>query len=68
MGVFNLSVVLPQLAVSLGIGTLIKHLPDKGSVFLIGAVTAGLSALAWLAVRRPDVPGARDMGAAAKGH
>jgi len=68
MGVFNLSVVLPQLAVSLGIGTLVKQLPDKGSVFLIGAITAGLSALAWLAVRRPDVPGARDMGAVAKGH
>jgi maltose/moltooligosaccharide transporter len=59
MGVFNLSVVLPQLAVSLGIGTLIQWAPDKGSVFLIGAIGAGLSALAWLAVRRPVASGVR---------
>ncbi|MCU0756636.1 MAG: MFS transporter [Xanthomonadales bacterium] len=52
MGVFNLSVVLPQLAVSLGVGLVIQQLPDKGNVFLIGAVAAALSALAWSAVRR----------------
>ncbi|HAI58540.1 MAG TPA: MFS transporter [Xanthomonadaceae bacterium] len=59
MGVFNLSVVLPQLAVSLGVGMLIERLPDKGSVFLIGAVTAALSALAWMAVKRVPLAGAR---------
>ena len=58
MGVFNLSVVLPQLAVSLGVGMLIQSLPDKGSVFLIGAISAGLSALAWLAVKRVPLAGA----------
>ena len=52
MGVFNLSVVLPQLAVSLGVGMLIERLPDKGSVFLVGAVSTALSALAWMAVKR----------------
>lgn len=58
MGVFNLSVVLPQLAVSLGVGMLIEHLPDKGSVFLVGAATAALSALAWMAVKRVPLAGA----------
>jgi MFS family permease len=58
MGVFNLSVVLPQLAVSLGVGMLIEHLPDKGSVFLVGAATAALSAIAWMAVRRVPLAGA----------
>lgn len=57
MGVFNLSVVLPQLAVSLGVGMLIERLPDKGSVFLIGAVTTALSALAWMAVKRVPLAG-----------
>jgi hypothetical protein len=58
MGVFNLSVVLPQLAVSLGVGMLIQTLPDKGSVFLVGATTAALSALAWMAVKRVPLAGA----------
>jgi hypothetical protein len=58
MGVFNLSVVLPQLAVSLGVGMLIEHLPDKGSVFLVGAATAALSAIAWMAVKRVPLAGA----------
>jgi MFS family permease len=58
MGVFNLSVVLPQLAVSLGVGMLIERLPDKGSVFLVGAATAALSAVAWMAVKRVPLAGA----------
>ena len=58
MGVFNLSVVLPQLAVSLGVGMLIERLPDKGSVFLVGAATAALSAIAWMAVKRVPLAGA----------
>lgn len=64
MGVFNLSVVLPQLAVSLGVGMLIERLPDKGSVFLVGAVTAALSAIAWMAVKRVPLAAA-PAGAAA---
>jgi len=64
MGVFNLSVVLPQLAVSLGVGLVIQQLPDKGNVFLIGAVAAALSALAWAAVRRVPLAGAEARSAA----
>jgi Na+/melibiose symporter-like transporter len=52
MGVFNLSVVLPQLVASLGIGALIAALPDKGAVFLVASVSLLLSAISWLFVRR----------------
>jgi MFS family permease len=52
MGVFNLSVVLPQLLVSLGVGTLLGRVDDKGVMFIVGAICTGLSAVAWLFVRR----------------
>ena len=52
MGVFNLAVVVPQLVVSLGIGTLVERLQDKGAIFLIAAGSLSLSALGWLFVRR----------------
>jgi len=42
---------LPQLVVSLGVGSLISSVADKGMVFLIGAITVGLSACGWLLVR-----------------
>jgi MFS family permease len=54
MGIFNLSVVLPQLVASLGIGMLLTALPDKGAVFLIAAGSLAVSALIWLFVRRDD--------------
>jgi hypothetical protein len=56
MGVFNLSVVLPQLLVSLGVGTLVSRVADKGVIFLIGATTLAISSLAWLFVRRSTAP------------
>lgn len=52
MGVFNLSVVLPQLAVSLGVGYLLAQMENKALVFAIGGVCMALSAAAWLAVRQ----------------
>jgi maltose/moltooligosaccharide transporter len=54
MGVFNLSVVLPQLLVSLGVGSVLNRVADKGAIFLIGAVTVGISSVAWLFLRRAD--------------
>jgi Na+/melibiose symporter-like transporter len=54
MGVFNLSIVLPQLVVSLGVGALIADMPDKGAIFLICAASLGLAALAWRAVGGGD--------------
>ena len=52
MGLFNLSIVLPQLIVSLGIGVLVSRIEDKSMIFLIGAVTLALSGAAWLVLRR----------------
>jgi maltose/moltooligosaccharide transporter len=51
MGLFNLSVVLPQLVVSLGIALLVSRAPDKDVIFLISAVALALSALSWSFVR-----------------
>jgi maltose/moltooligosaccharide transporter len=53
MGLFNLSVVLPQLVASLGVGELIDQAPDKGITFIVCAVTVGFSALAWSLVKEP---------------
>jgi MFS family permease len=50
MGVFNLSIVLPQLVVSLGIGSLISRMEDKGGIFLVCAASLLLAALAWRSV------------------
>jgi len=60
MGVFNLSIVLPQLVVSLGVGAFISRVEDKGAIFLIGAVSLALAAIAWR-----SVDGGQDSGAAA---
>ncbi len=57
MGVFNLSIVLPQLVVSLGVGTFISGVEDKGSIFLIGAVSLALAAIAWRSVAGDDGAG-----------
>ncbi len=54
MGVFNLSIVLPQLVVSLGVGTFVSAVADKGTIFLIGAVSLGLAAIAWRSVGAQD--------------
>lgn len=51
MGLFNLSVVLPQLVVSLGVALVVARLADKSVVFLISAVALGLSTVAWSFVR-----------------
>lgn len=50
MGVFNLSIVLPQLVVSLGVGLFISRMADKGVIFLVGAVSLALAAIAWRSV------------------
>ena len=50
MGLFNLSVVLPQVVASL-LGGWIEHAPDKSLIFMISAGTLGVSALLWLLVR-----------------
>jgi MFS family permease len=51
MGLFNLSVVLPQLLVSLAIGLIVSRVDDKAIVFYICSVALALSALAWCKVK-----------------
>ena len=51
MGIFNLSVVLPQLIVSLFVGSIIKDAGNKNVIFLISAISLGISAVLWMMVR-----------------
>ncbi len=54
MGLFNLSVVLPQLTVSLGVALAISRTADKDAIFLISAIAIALSALAWTRVSEDE--------------
>ena len=56
MGIFNLSVVLPQLMSSLGMGKIISESDNKGILFIICGAALGLSALLWLFVRESKSP------------
>jgi MFS family permease len=51
MGLFNLSVVLPQLVASLGIGEYLSVAADKGVVFTICMICLALSTVGWSTVR-----------------
>lgn len=50
MGLFNLSVVLPQLATT-GVGYVLKNAADKNVLFLICGGCLAVSSLLWLLVR-----------------
>ena len=50
MGLFNLSVVLPQIVAS-NLGSFIEGQPNKNIIFIISAVTLGVSAVLWLLVK-----------------
>ena len=54
MGLFNLSVVLPQLVASFGVGEAVEAADDKGLVFIICAGTVAFSSLAWFMVKEPE--------------
>lgn len=63
MGIFNLSVVIPQLLVSLILGGIIKWADDKSIIFIICAGALAISAILWTFVkeeavgdRSPSVP------------
>ncbi|MGA0266487.1 MAG: MFS transporter [Lysobacterales bacterium] len=67
MGLFNLSVVLPQLLVSLGIALLISRAPDKSIVFGISMVSMAASAIIWGFVKEPVSDDALDTSSSDKG-
>ena len=51
MGLFNLSVVLPQLVVSLGISLLVSRADDLRIIFIVSAIALAISTLSWTRVR-----------------
>ena len=65
MGIFNLSVVLPKLIVSLGLGIVIHTTEDKNLIFLISGVTLAISALLWLLVKEQSTQHASGTNAGA---
>ncbi len=54
MGLFNLSVVLPQLVSSLGVGQAIQAAADKNLIFILCAAALAFSALCWFFVDEPS--------------
>ncbi|MBN2570860.1 MAG: MFS transporter, partial [Ignavibacteriales bacterium] len=55
MGIFNLSVVLPQLIVSLGIGTIIQAADSKNIIFIISTSSLALSTFLWTFIKDKKV-------------
>jgi MFS family permease len=51
MGIFNLSVVLPQLVSSFLIGRIISHAIDKSLIFIISGASLAISAMLWILVK-----------------
>lgn len=67
MGLFNLSVVLPQLIAS-GLGGFINNQPNKTVIFIISAISLAISAVLWLTVKEQKKIVASDQPALAGGH
>ncbi|OEK05189.1 MFS transporter [Roseivirga misakiensis] len=53
MGLFNLSVVVPQLVAS-ALGKFINDQADKSVIFIISAIALGISAVLWLLVKESN--------------
>lgn len=53
MGLFNLSVVLPQLVVSLGVSLFLNKVENKSMVFVVCAIAMIISAISWLMIKEP---------------
>jgi len=53
MGLFNLSVVLPQLVSSFAVGDIMQAVDNKSILLVICAITVAFSAAAWFLVSEP---------------
>jgi maltose/moltooligosaccharide transporter len=53
MGLFNLSVVLPQLVSSFAVGDIVNTVENKTVLLLICSVTVAFSAIAWFLIKEP---------------
>ena len=63
MGIFNLSVVIPQIVVSLAIGAVIGAAADKTITFIICAISLAISAVLWTFLKEDQTePGELAMG------
>lgn len=51
MGIFNLSVVIPQMIVSWRFGKIIGEAADKNTIFLISGIALAASAVGWTLVK-----------------
>lgn len=51
MGIFNLSVVIPQLIVSLGFGSFIQQSSNKNIIFIICTICLAISTILWSLVK-----------------
>jgi Na+/melibiose symporter-like transporter len=52
-GLFNLSVVLPQLVSSFAVGDIVQAFDNKTVLFVICTVTVAFSSVAWFFVKEP---------------
>lgn len=68
MGIFNLSVVIPQLFASYGSGYIIQRVADKNIIFIISGVSLAISALLWLLVKETSKKGEKSKDLAPQGH
>lgn len=66
MGLFNLSVVLPQLVAS-SLGGFIDAQANKSTIFIISGIALGISAVLWLLVKESQKPAGSSKAAALKG-
>ncbi|XOV78257.1 MAG: MFS transporter [Aestuariibacter sp.] len=55
MGLFNLSVVLPQLVASLGVGMAVSSAENKNVLFLICGSCLLISAICWLRIKEEKI-------------
>jgi MFS family permease len=53
MGLFNLSVVLPQLMSSFAVGDLVQTFDNKTVLLVICSITVAISAICWFMVKEP---------------
>lgn len=51
MGIFNLSVVIPQLVVSLVVGSFIQSAENKNTIYIVAGVSLLISAVLWISVK-----------------
>jgi maltose/moltooligosaccharide transporter len=64
MGIFNLSVVIPQIIVSVGVGKMVEAAADKSLVFIICTASLAVSAVLWALLKEDSTePGEISMGA-----